>query len=191
MIGFGIRLIMQKIMCRSLVFAACFFIILFSMSSCKRDPCRSTRCLNGGICNSGTCDCPSGYEGSDCGTESTQKFIGNYSVTDQISFTASINNPDDRDSVFSKTYSVSIAKGNDFGSLTIHNADNNNGNYVYATVNKSSVSISNRPYYMTIKTAHTYDISGTGSFADNKINFTHSVTGYYGSATITSILIKQ
>ncbi|MBI4931715.1 MAG: calcium-binding EGF-like domain-containing protein [Bacteroidetes bacterium] len=178
---------MNKILFRLIAIA----VIVLSVHSCKRDPCRSTNCLNGGICKDGTCDCLSGYEGTDCGTESTAKFIGNYSVTDNINFTKSANNIDDPDSVFTKTYSVSVAKGNDFGSLLIHNADNNNGNYVYTTVDKSNLTVTNRPFYMTIKVAHTYDVSATGSMSGNTITIAYSVSGYYGSATITSVLVKQ
>jgi hypothetical protein len=30
------------------------------------DPCDNVSCFNGGICQSGTCDCPPGYSGSQC-----------------------------------------------------------------------------------------------------------------------------
>ena len=30
------------------------------------DPCATVSCFNGGVCQSGTCDCPPGYSGSQC-----------------------------------------------------------------------------------------------------------------------------
>ena len=42
---------------------------------CKKkketDPCEGKTCLNGGICNDGTCACPTGFTGTDCGTQIT------------------------------------------------------------------------------------------------------------------------
>lgn len=51
------------------------------MSSCKKDPCDTTSCLNGATCNEGTCECTTGYEGENCGTEMRQKFLGTYTGT--------------------------------------------------------------------------------------------------------------
>lgn len=63
--------------------------ILLSISSCRKDPCESKVCKNGGTCDNGTCNCPSGYTGSDCGTEKTPSsvtitkiFLINYPMTD-------------------------------------------------------------------------------------------------------------
>ena len=49
--------------------------ILTIISSCKHDPCKDTNCLHGGTCNNGTCECPVGYTGPDCGTEKTPASI--------------------------------------------------------------------------------------------------------------------
>ena len=42
-----------------------------AMTSCKKDPCDKVACLNGGTCANGICNCPTGYTGSNCGTEKT------------------------------------------------------------------------------------------------------------------------
>jgi hypothetical protein len=42
------------------------FGFLLLISSCKKDPCESTVCFNGGVCNEGFCDCPTGYSGPQC-----------------------------------------------------------------------------------------------------------------------------
>ncbi len=52
------------------------------LNSCKDDdPCDGVDCLNGGICNDGTCTCLIGYEGSNCGTEIRNKFLAAYNCT--------------------------------------------------------------------------------------------------------------
>ena len=50
----------------------------FFYQSCTPDPCKDVTCLNGGTCATGTCTCPTGYEGTDCGTEWRTKFVGSY-----------------------------------------------------------------------------------------------------------------
>ncbi len=42
--------------------------------------CNGVVCLNNGYCNHGRCVCPVGYEGTNCGTASVDKFIGNWDV---------------------------------------------------------------------------------------------------------------
>lgn len=41
-------------------------MILIGLTSCKKDPCKTTTCLNGGVCDNGQCDCPPGYSGAEC-----------------------------------------------------------------------------------------------------------------------------
>ncbi len=48
--------------------------------SCNSDKCKTIICANGGVCNSGSCTCPSGYEGSNCETVTRKKFTGNWMV---------------------------------------------------------------------------------------------------------------
>ncbi|MES2762022.1 MAG: calcium-binding EGF-like domain-containing protein [Bacteroidota bacterium] len=51
---------------------------LFLFDGCKKkkseepaNPCANTMCLNGGTCVDGSCSCPTGYMGADCGTQKT------------------------------------------------------------------------------------------------------------------------
>ena len=39
--------------------------------------------LNGGVCVSGNCDCPNGYDGIACENESREKYIGTYEYVRQ------------------------------------------------------------------------------------------------------------
>ena len=60
-----------------------FFVI--GSISCKKenagDPCSETTCLNGGTCVDGTCNCPIGYTGADCGAQVTPSLIRVHSIT--------------------------------------------------------------------------------------------------------------
>ena len=62
-----------------ITFAALSIIL---SSGCKKkkttetvDPCANTVCLNGGTCNDGSCACPLGFSGADCGTQRTPTVI--------------------------------------------------------------------------------------------------------------------
>ena len=61
------------------------FALLCSMSifmtSCgETDPCKDVDCGANGTCFEGSCVCNQGYEGSDCNTEWSAKFLGDYSA---------------------------------------------------------------------------------------------------------------
>lgn len=62
------------------------YALLLLNASCQKenekpDPCKGVNCLNGGVCNDGTCDCPLYYEGNNCGTEVRQKYFGQFNGT--------------------------------------------------------------------------------------------------------------
>lgn len=66
---------------KSILLSAFAFLAVGSIvlgTSCEQDPCTQLTCQNGGRCQSGTCDCPAGYEGSECEIKSTSRFIGVY-----------------------------------------------------------------------------------------------------------------
>ena len=52
--------------------------LTFFIGCDSEDLCDNIICLNEGICESGDCDCPLGYEGTTCETESRAKFLGSY-----------------------------------------------------------------------------------------------------------------
>ena len=50
-------------------------IIILLILGCKKDPCESVICVNGGDCLHGSCYCPTGYYGSDCSQQFTPSKI--------------------------------------------------------------------------------------------------------------------
>ena len=62
-------------------------VITLAISSCKDDEetdpaCVGVNCQNGGTCDNGTCDCPTGYGGTLCETKANAKFEGLYTGTE-------------------------------------------------------------------------------------------------------------
>lgn len=65
-----------------------FLFVLLAVllaAACKKDdPCDGITCVNGGTCANGSCNCPTGFEGSDCSLQTTPIRINitSVSVTD-------------------------------------------------------------------------------------------------------------
>ncbi|XZF15277.1 calcium-binding EGF-like domain-containing protein [Chitinophagaceae bacterium MMS25-I14] len=47
-------------------------------TACEKDSCTDLKCKNGGSCADGYCRCPTGYEGAECETMVTDRFVGRY-----------------------------------------------------------------------------------------------------------------
>lgn len=54
--------------------------VLSTVSSCKRDKCKTVSCQNTGVCDDGACKCAPGYEGSQCEVASKDKYTGSWFV---------------------------------------------------------------------------------------------------------------
>ncbi len=52
-----------------------------SFSSCEQDSCTVLQCVNGGQCDEGACQCPDGYEGSECEIAVADRYVGVYEGT--------------------------------------------------------------------------------------------------------------
>lgn len=61
-----------------------FSVALFQ--SCELDPCKDVTCLNDGVCLDGTCDCTTGYSGTDCSTHCSDNIIGTWKITNGTAF---------------------------------------------------------------------------------------------------------
>ena len=47
-------------------------------TACEKDSCLTLKCRNGGVCTDGLCQCPQGFEGSECTLHASERFIGAY-----------------------------------------------------------------------------------------------------------------
>ncbi len=58
---------------KNLLFSRIFFIAVagFVLLGCKKDPCETVKCENGGYCANGSCVCPPGFTGADCSQQKT------------------------------------------------------------------------------------------------------------------------
>jgi hypothetical protein len=102
--------------------------------SCNRDKCKTIVCANGGVCNSGGCICPAGYEGSNCETVSRDKFRGIWHVFEKGSITQPAQ------------YSVTIKSGTNVTDVVIENFYNFFLTPVKAYVAGDTIYIPNQQY---------------------------------------------
>ncbi|MGB1248689.1 MAG: EB domain-containing protein, partial [Chitinophagales bacterium] len=56
-----------------------FLMIAILLASCG-DGCKNVECLNGGVCDEGTCMCPDGYIGDDCGEAVNAAYLGEWEM---------------------------------------------------------------------------------------------------------------
>jgi len=47
-------------------------------TACEKDSCLTLKCRNGGVCVEGACQCPQGFEGSECTGWASARFTGRY-----------------------------------------------------------------------------------------------------------------
>jgi hypothetical protein len=63
------------------ILQACLISVLILCTSCNKDECENTVCINGGVCVNGDCDCPDGYEGPSCADQETPIRMRIHSIT--------------------------------------------------------------------------------------------------------------
>ena len=128
----------MKIPFKAILLSACTTLSVFAAivytSSCNRDKCKTIVCAYGGVCNGGTCICPSGYEGTNCETEARLKFKGNWNVYEKGSRTQAAQ------------YGVSIELGETPTEVVILNLYNYFTTPIRATVSHDSLIIPNQQY---------------------------------------------
>lgn len=64
----------------TLITAAAFIGISSSVlyTSCVKDSCERLHCKNGAVCNDEICQCPTGYEGTECEHYFSERYVGFY-----------------------------------------------------------------------------------------------------------------
>ena len=57
---------------------------IFTIQSCGKDACKTVVCQNKGVCIAGICSCVPGYEGKNCDSVWSQKYVGNWQVSETL-----------------------------------------------------------------------------------------------------------
>jgi hypothetical protein len=101
---------------------ATFGVIVYSSCNKTSDPCSGVTCLNGGACSGGTCTCPTGFMGTNCGTYA---ILGKWNGSDNCTPT----------NTFSQTISIDSSSSG-ITNIIINNPDG------YGTANNISGTLS-------------------------------------------------
>lgn len=161
---------MKKI--KTLVIALLTVGSMMAFNSCS-DKCKDVTCQNGGSCNKddGSCECATGYEGTNCETAIRTKFIGTYRGSEQCT-------------VGSDNYDIEVVAGSGILNIKINNTYNQNFTSI-ATVSGSSFTVESQ----TVAAGVT--LSGNGSVSGDNITFTYTISdgGVSNSCTFTGTRI--
>ncbi|MBS1590128.1 MAG: calcium-binding EGF-like domain-containing protein [Bacteroidetes bacterium] len=102
------------------------------VSSCKEDKCKSIVCAYGGVCSSGQCICPSGYEGTQCETITRKRYLGVWNVTEDGTYSSAAQ------------YAISLEAGANIAEVRIKNFRNSFVSDVQAFVKGDTITIPNQ-----------------------------------------------
>ena len=160
-------------------------ISLFAITSCAKDPCIDVTCLNGGVCDDGTCLCADWYEGEDCGTEQREKMLGEY-IGDFYTCDSTFSIQSRTTTSYTR---VVIGKGNDINQFQFNY-------WAYG----SNVLAPESQFTLSVNHASTYTgtIDGTGDTAATITGEYNEVTGkhsmyytYLGTPRYYGIIILE
>jgi hypothetical protein len=155
---------------KSILMASFLTVGIFStalFTSCNQDKCKDTVCNNGGTCNEtdGSCNCPVGYEGSNCETLSRTKFLGVFSGNETCT-------------LGTDTYAITCSANADDLKFNIQNLYNQSLTAI-ASANGNAFTIPNQTVGASITA------SGSGTITGNNITVTYTISDGVTSNTCT------
>ncbi len=158
------------------------FLCILTLS-CKKDKCKNIECQHEGICNNGKCQCPQGFEGTNCEFYSISILNRIWTVTDSV-----IEKPIGSVQYQNYTYSCTINPSN-APSISIQNnlaAILNFGTPFF--LNAIQASYSNNTITIPRQTPDSddYYISGSGNVNANEILLVYLVETSFGNYKISS-----
>lgn len=128
-------------------------------------------CLNGGVCESGLCECAIGYEGDSCQTLMRAKFLGSWGVSDDCSQSGTA------------TYSVTLtASPNAVNQVLISNFWDAFTNSVVATVDSTTITIAEQE-----PDGDDFFVNGSGTLSGTTITITYNIEDRTGAQTVTDV----
>lgn len=156
-------------------------LIATILIGCK-DKCADVSCLNDGVCNDGTCTCPTGYEGEFCQDEARTKFLGTYNVTE-----TTVSGLDGTTSTPINYVCQIIANGSDKYAIKFTNL-HDYGVETTATISSNAISIPSQPFSPSIVTLSI----GNGSLSGTTISLTYEWNFNYPNPNVsTATFTKQ
>ena len=141
-----------------------FCAVLYT--SCSKDACKGVTCQHSGTCSGGTCTCPTGYEGTRCGTLA---LIGSWSGQDACSSGGPYN-----------IILTVASSSSDSTKILITNP----GGYGASVQITGTLSTDGKTVTYTNQTAGAVTLTGTISLTSNTA-FTHSYTSTDATSTTT------
>lgn len=146
----------------------------WSGPSCTiEDECitNDVNCLNGGVCESGLCECTAGYEGDSCQTLVRTKFIGSWGVSDDCSQSGTA------------TYTVGVAASpTAVDQVLISNFWGVFVNDVVATVSGEELTIA-----IQEPDGDDFFVSGSGTLSGTTMTITYNIEDRTGTPTVTDV----
>ncbi len=127
-----------------------------TFTACNNDKCQAIACASGGVCEEGRCTCLPGYEGYQCETETRQRYVGNWKVTEDGTVSTAAQ------------YAISIERGAGPTELRITNFRNSFTRPVQAFVSSDTITI-------PVQVVNRYRVQGRGIIAGPK-----APDNYYG-----------
>jgi hypothetical protein len=157
--------IMNRI--KNIVFSALLTLGAFgavTFTACNPDECKDVVCNNGGNCVSGTCQCPTGYEGGSCETLSATKFSGTWRTNTEACTLSGSNSQ----------YDITIApSGTNAANLLISNL------YAAGRTATATLTPGSTTNAFTIESqafGSSGNISGSGSVTGNQMTISYTVS---------------
>ena len=164
----------KKALLKSVSLLSALLLLLFT--AC--DPCEDVNCQNGGTCNEGECICTVGYEGVDCETQSTAKYLGTYNVNMNCNGNQGVI-------VCEVTQDPDAVEGLVFSNFAgLGDAGAQPGDEIKGTVDGITVTISEQ-------TVLGLTISGSGIYNGTDVEFTYSQTDTTGTLNCTDTYVLQ
>jgi len=156
---------------RSLVFTLIITLLVVGAafySSCTKDACKGVTCLNGVLCNGGTCACPAGIGGIRCETVYRKQYSNTY--TGRAIYTSTdTSNATHSDSLSQLVFYA----GTDTTYTLMQLTWNSNGAKVFTTpINITNYQSSGSNFVVPNITVDTVVYSGSGTVNGNSASIT-------------------
>jgi hypothetical protein len=144
-------------------------------TACNKDECKDVVCQNGGTCVSGSCSCPTGYEGTNCQNKTRDRFVGTWSGQDVCN---------------SGTYTINLTVATS-SSSDVNALISNPGGFGTAVIITGTVSSSNTLTFTGVSVGGGRTLTGTMTFTGGTsttnptaMTFAYTVTPTSGSADV-------